>query len=130
MKYVILGIGSVVTSFVLAAKWYMKPRFPKKDSRENVASFKCRVGSTGAQIFYQIGEGVKRTENRNVYIRDRALYGLSKWLHMPSAALFFLRNKPHPLRYESLPKAKGKSLPILLFSHGTSFTNSSSASTN
>ena len=116
-KNALLGIGSLVTSCVLAAKWYMRPQFPVRSSRENVASFKSRIGSTTTQTFYPISSKKSKKKKKSVYIRDRALFGLSKWLHMPSAALFFLRNKSHPLEFEVGSPRKDK-LPILLFSHG------------
>ena len=93
---VLLGIGSLLTSCVLAAKFYMRPQFPKRSSRESVASFKSRLGTTAVQTFYPISLKGKKKEKRSVYIRDRALFGLCKWQHMPSAAMFFLRDKAHP----------------------------------
>ena len=114
---VLLGIGSLLTSCVLAAKFYMRPQFPKRSSRESVASFKSRLGTTAVQTFYPISLKGKKKEKRSVYIRDRALFGLCKWQHMPSAAMFFLRDKAHPLRYEE-GCPRNQKLPVLLFSHG------------
>ena len=71
---------------------------------------------SGTNVLSDIFEREQK-KKKSVYIRDRALFGLSKWLHMPSAALFFLRNKSHPLEFEEGSPRKDK-LPILLFSHG------------